>query len=88
VNGQELAILREDCGWSQAELAELLGRTRSSVFHWEHGRGKVPPPVAAAVRRACRKIRAARRAYELVRSTEAEKLPRYVIGRWEKPDGS
>lgn len=29
--------LREQCGWTQSELAKLLGITRSSVNAWELG---------------------------------------------------
>lgn len=35
--GQRIARLREAKGWSQSELARLLGLTRASVHQWENG---------------------------------------------------
>lgn len=35
--GKRIAMLRRERGWTQEELAERLGTTRSSVTNWEQG---------------------------------------------------
>jgi transcriptional regulator with XRE-family HTH domain len=36
--GQRIRARREERGWTQAELAERLGRTQTAVSYWESGR--------------------------------------------------
>ena len=40
-SGEIIKILREREGWSQTELAKLLGLSRSAVSMWEIVRSKV-----------------------------------------------
>lgn len=43
---EEFRCLRHQLGWSQARLAEALGTTKTSVYRYEAGLRKIPPPVA------------------------------------------
>jgi len=40
--GQRLAALRQDRGFSQAELGEILGRSQQQVQAFEKGRRRIP----------------------------------------------
>lgn len=39
---KEVRRLRADAGWTQADLAELVGVTRSAVAQWEAGANEPP----------------------------------------------
>lgn len=47
---EDVRAAREQCGWSQAELARRLGVHYSAVSRWEAGTRAVPQPVAMAIR--------------------------------------
>lgn len=85
MTGAELTALRTACGWSQTDLAGLLNRRRSSVFHWEGERAPVPAEVAVAIRKAARRIQHARASFEAVRTAEAATLPKFVPSGWARP---
>lgn len=59
MTGRELRVLREEMGWTQYFLADVLGVLRSQVAHWEHDRCRVPAKLAAAMLRAHAKVTAA-----------------------------
>ena len=62
MNHEEFLEIRKEMGWTQYFLAEVMGVTRSSVAHWEWGRAPIPPSVAAAMRRAHKKVTQAKSA--------------------------
>jgi len=39
--GREIQVMREDLGWTQAELAEQIGVSQSAVSTWESGNGNI-----------------------------------------------
>lgn len=49
MTGAELQTLREACGLSREDLADLAGVQGRTIKHWEHGRAGVPADVAALV---------------------------------------
>lgn len=51
MTGAELQTLREACGLSRDELAELVGVQARTLKHWENGRAGVPADVATYVTR-------------------------------------
>ena len=52
MTGQELQELRNELGWTQYFLADVLGVPRSSIAHWEQGRARVPVNVASGMKKA------------------------------------
>src|SRR5439155_23665760 len=50
MTGDELRRLREAAGLTQAELAERLGTTVTSVSRWETGQRRIAEPIARFVR--------------------------------------
>lgn len=51
MTGAELQTLREACGLTREDLAELAGVQARTVKHWENGRAGVPADVADLARR-------------------------------------
>ena len=49
LDGKMIKVLRIQNGWSQTELANLLGVTNSAVSHWECGRSKPNKELQAKV---------------------------------------
>lgn len=49
ITGAELQTLREGCGLTREDLAQLVDVQARTVKHWESGRSGVPADVAAAV---------------------------------------
>ncbi|WP_041605402.1 helix-turn-helix domain-containing protein [Tistrella mobilis] len=43
LSGAELRFLRVELGWSQEELARLLGRDKQTVGRWERGESNIDP---------------------------------------------
>lgn len=80
----ELRKLREDCEWSQEELAAILGVTRSAVFHWERRTAPVPPEVLRALRNASTKVARLRGQLESAKSAAAFDLPTWKAGGWQE----
>jgi transcriptional regulator with XRE-family HTH domain len=62
MTGQELQELRNEMGWTQYFLADVLGIPRSSIAHWEQERAPVPVNVAEGMRKAAVKVGQARSA--------------------------
>lgn len=85
MKAKQFADLRTRCGWTQWELAEFLGVSRSAVFHWER-KTPIPKKVAAALRRAVKPIEAAQLALLKIQEKQAQSMPRYVAGHWEDPE--
>jgi len=46
---QELKTLRQLCGYTQRELAELLRVHRMTVVRWETGKVPIPEPMSLLV---------------------------------------
>lgn len=43
LTAQQLKLLRVAMGLTQTEFAQLIGRTKISVFRWEHGLSPIVP---------------------------------------------
>lgn len=50
INGAEVRFLRKELGFSQVELAGLLGVSEPSVRNWEKSRGKITRPAERLLR--------------------------------------
>ena len=62
MNHEEFLRLRKEMGWTQYFLADVIGVTRAAIAHWEWGRAPVTMQVAAAMRRAHKKVTQAKSA--------------------------
>lgn len=51
ITGAELQTLREACGLTREDFADLAGVQARTVKHWENGRAGVPGDVAALISR-------------------------------------
>ena len=46
MNNVEFAQLRKQLGYTQSELADLMGRSRATVSRWENGEDPIDPLAA------------------------------------------
>ena len=49
LSGDQLRQMREEMGWTQYFLADVLGVSRASLAHWEWERAPVPKVIERAM---------------------------------------
>jgi transcriptional regulator with XRE-family HTH domain len=52
--GKRLAVIRQHRMLSQAELAAMVGTSKSAIYHYEHGNARIWPSLLSALASALR----------------------------------